>query len=84
MSTKHYAILDPNTGLYSVSYNHYHQSWDVLDVARVWDRVGDVKTHVTNCNKLAKTHNRTLPYSAPMEIVEVERVYTNKGLAEKI
>lgn len=84
MSTKHYAIYDPATGLFSVGYVHSIQDWTTVDEARVWDRLGDAKTHVTNCNKLAKTHNRTLPYSAPMEIVEVERVYTNKGLAEKI
>ena len=84
MSTKHYAIYNPATGFYSVGYVHSIQSWTTVDEARVWDRLGDAKTHVTNCNKLAKTHNRTLPYSAPMEIVEVERVYTNKGLVEKI
>jgi hypothetical protein len=84
MSTKHYAIYNPATGFYSVGYVHSIQDWTTVDEARVWDRLGDAKTHVTNCNKLAKTHNRTLPYSAPMEIVEVERVYTNKGLAEKI
>jgi len=84
MSTKHYAIYNPATGFYSVGYVHSIQDWTTVDEARVWDRLGDAKTHVTNCNKLAKTHNRTLPYSAPMEIVEVERVYTKKGLAEKI
>jgi hypothetical protein len=84
MSTKHYAIYNPATGFYSVGYVHSIQDWTTADEARVWDRLGDAKTHVTNCNKLAKTHNRTLPYSAPMEIVEVERVYTKKGLAEKI
>jgi hypothetical protein len=84
MSTKHYAIYNPATGFYSVGYVHSIQDWTTVDEARVWDRLGDAKTHVTNCNKLAKNHNRTLPYSAPMEIVEVERVYTNKGLAEKI
>jgi hypothetical protein len=84
MSTKHYAIYNPATGFYSVGYTHSYQSWDVLDVARIWDRVGDVKAHITHCNKLARHAKRSNPYIAPMEIVEVERVYTNKGLAEKI
>lgn len=84
MSTKHYAIYNPTTGFYSVGYVHSIQSWNTLDEARVWDRLGDAKAHVTHCNKMAKNYNRALPYSAPMEIVEVERVYTNKGLAEKI
>ena len=84
MSTKHYAILNPNTGLYSVGYTHQVQSWDTLDVARIWDRIGDVKAHITHCNKLANRAKRPSPYIPPMEIVEVEKQLTNKGLAEKI
>jgi hypothetical protein len=84
MSTKHYAILNPNTGLYSVGYTHSHQSWDILDVARIWDRVGDVKAHITHCNKLARHAKRSNPYIPPMQIVEVEKQVTDKGLVEKI
>jgi hypothetical protein len=84
MSTKHYAIYNPITGLYSAGIVYSIQQWNPLDEARVWDRLGDAKAHVTHCNKMAKNYNRALPYVAPMEIVEVERVYTNKGLAEKI
>jgi hypothetical protein len=79
MATKHYAIFDPTTGLYSQGVNSYHQNWTTLDAARVWDRLRDAKIHVTYCNK-----GVVMSYVAPMEIVEVERVYTNKGLAEKI
>lgn len=87
MATKHYAIFDPTTGLYSSGWNSPRQNWDTLDNARVWDRLRDAKIHVTYCNKLAnwyRTSTATMPYVAPMEIVEVERVYTNKGFAEKI
>ena len=84
MATKHYAIFDPTTGLYSVGHVHSVQVWRTLDEAYTWNRLGDPKAHVTKCNKMAEVHNRALPYSTPMEIVEVERVYTNKGFAEKI
>ena len=84
MAKKHYAIFDPTTGLYSVGHAHSFQSWTKLDEAHVWNRLSDAKTHVTNCNKMAKNRFTNEPYSTPMEIVEVERVYTNKGLAEKI
>ena len=86
MATKHYAIFDPTTGLYSVGHAHSIQSWTTLDEAHVWNRLSYAKAHVTNCNKMAKNqlHKCPSPYSTPMEIVEVERVCTNKGLAEKI
>lgn len=84
MSTKHYAIYNPATGLYSAGYVHSIQSWDTLDQACVWDRIGDVKAHITRCNKLANHAKRPSPYTPRMEIVEVEKQLTNKGLAEKI
>ena len=84
MSTKHYAILNPNTGLYSVGITHQNQSWDILDVARIWDRLSDVKAHVAHCNKLASRAKRPNPYIPPMQIVEVEKQVTDKGLVEKI
>ena len=79
MSTKHYAIYNPTTGLYSVGF---HQKWVPLDEARMWDSFHAVKCHIAYCRKNPSSSTPT--YSAPMEIVEVERVYTNKGLAEKI
>jgi len=79
MSTKHYAIYNPTTGLYSAGpHTAYHLQWVSLDEAHLWYSIHSVKCHIAYCNKRANA------YSAPMEIVEVERVYTNKGLVKKI
>jgi hypothetical protein len=83
MSTKHFAIYNPSTGLYSLGDTHSNPSWNTLDAARLWNSIHAVKCHMAYCNRLTSYRkNQPLPYIAPMEIVEV--IYTNVGLAEKI
>jgi hypothetical protein len=68
---KQYAIFNPTTNLYSMGYIHSIQQWNDMDHARLWDEIGPVKAHIRHTNKLAKHHNRTLPYDSTMLIVEV-------------
>lgn len=87
MSTKHYAIYNPTTGLYSAGLptTYQQQKWVPLDEAHMWTSIHAVKCHIAYCSKNPPPSFQPTPtYVSPMEIVEVERVYTNKGLAEKI
>lgn len=88
MATKHYAIYNPATKLYSAGFptTYQQQIWVSLDEAHMWISIHAVKCHIAYCRKYPRPSQGT-PYPvyvAPMEIVEIERVYTNKGLAEKI
>jgi hypothetical protein len=85
MSTKHYAIYDPATGLYSKGYSHYTQGWGTVDQTRLFNEVGHARSHINLCNKQAASYKiASMPYTSGMEIVEVECQYTNKGLVEKV
>lgn len=79
-STKLYAITDPRTGLYST----YKKTWEIIAFAQVWDNLGDVKNYIEYNNQLAIFRGDVKQYTSPMEIVEIERQYRNKGLVEKI
>jgi len=70
------------TGLYSAEFPTTYQKWVPLDEARMWNSFHAVKSHIAYCRK--NSSSSTPIYAAPMEIVEVEKQVTDKGLIKKI
>jgi hypothetical protein len=67
-----------------MGYTHSIQQWNNMDHARLWDEIGPVKAHISHTNKLAKYHNRTLPYDSTMLIVEVTVTRNHNNVISKV